>query len=281
MRKSSIADKASSFYHLNRGRERQCDVERRSLPKHAFYPDPSTMARDDFFDEVEANAKATQRAVLIAGPVEAFEDQWYLFRSDADSLILDPDQGLILIAQKTQTNFDTASGRAVFYGVANQVVENLGDALFIDEANQLFRGWQLLQGEIQGVQPRGDLLALDSLQQQREHVARRALEHKLRLFDTSDIEHLFDQMGQLQALLGNIDQSGLHQRVQRLLIGIPCLQLQDFGKALDDGNRRAQFVVGHGEEFIFMLLQRLLSSHVLEDDHCAGHDALIGTERCA
>lgn len=83
------------------------------------------MPVNDLFDEVEADTEAALALIDVSGAVEALENEWNLIASDADALILDPDNGLLTFGLPSivmQTNLNFAAGGAIFDRITYEII---------------------------------------------------------------------------------------------------------------------------------------------------------------
>src|SRR6266700_174173 len=262
--------------------ERELDVEGGTLPFATFHPDAPTMALKQFPGQVEPDAQATNRTIEVTGAVEALEDAWQFAGSDADALVFHPDQCLAWFVgslnERTQAELDPAASGTVLDGIAEQVGQHLLDAFPVNPADQRTAGLQPIQHKLEVMLLGSGGLAFQGVLEGGNQIVGSQVESELDVLNASDIEQVFDEVGEMLALLGDATEGTQAARVVQVLLA-RGEQLEDLGKALYGSDGGAQFVADDGEKLLFLLLQALACRDILKDDDSSRNEAILVAKR--
>src|SRR6185312_893225 len=121
------------------GKERQMDGEAAALAGRTGDAEVAVVAFDNFLCDVEAQPDTTAGASLyvnFGNAVEALENMGEFFRGDADTLIGDGNDCLLILT--LQFDDDWRARRRVFARIGEQIENDLANAFAVDCADQFY-----------------------------------------------------------------------------------------------------------------------------------------------
>ena len=212
-------------------------------------------------DDRQAQPGAPQlTAPRLVHAVEPLEDPRQLVARDADARV-----GHVHahhVGRQRAGHADLSSQRRVLDRVVDQVVEDLPDRLLVGQDQSLSIQAAGIKGERQVLGFRPTPMPLKARLERGNQTQRSVLEELLARIESSQAEHVQDQLVQPVHLLVDPFQEA---EVHRLVVEGPvdqCLRVR-----LDRGERGLELVGGVGDEILPHPLEPAKVSHVVEDQH--------------